>query len=94
MISTAGKPLAVHTKLTESVSLTDMAVGSRGDKISAGAVEERELRLINSNISRQKFILGLIYFQISGFKDLGTVATVPDHQQCWHWDSFRYLKLF
>ena len=41
VMSTAGNPLAVHSRFTEYVSLTDMAVGPRGDKISAGAAEQQ-----------------------------------------------------
>ena len=55
------------------------------------------VRMGDDSRGKLEFILGLILsdFRLQG--DLSTIATVPDHHSnktCWHWDSFRYPKLF
>jgi len=48
--STAGNPLEVHVRFTESVSLIIVALASSGDMISAGAVEQRSELQPNQSI--------------------------------------------
>ena len=51
----------------------------------------REKTFILGSSGANSFLHGLIYFRITVFKSLSTVALLLDHQRSktsWHWDSF------